>query len=86
MKLSQRVTLLWGVQEYRGGGTVENQRGIIQKLIKREQSFLYATHFFDLIHIPIKFHEDIPNSYRVIRCGLQEYWEKCKKNNQRGII
>ena len=56
--------------------TVKNQRGIIQKLIEREQSFLYATHYFDLIYIPIKFHEDIPNSYRVMECGVQEYWEK----------
>ena len=31
-----------------------------------EQSFLYATHRPDLIHIPIKLHEDIPNGYGVM--------------------
>ena len=40
--------------------------GITQKLIMGEQSFLYVAHHPDLIHIPEKFHEDIPNSYRVI--------------------
>ena len=40
-----------------------NQRGITWKIRKREQSFLYATHCRDLIHIPVKLHEDIPNGY-----------------------
>ena len=43
-----------------------NQRGITWKLRKGEQSFLHTTHHCDLIHIPIKLHEDIPNGYRVI--------------------
>ena len=46
---------------HRGG-----QRGITWKLRKREQPFLYATHHPDLIHIPIKLHEDILNCYRVM--------------------
>ena len=38
-----------------------NQRGITWKLRQGEQSFLYMTHRPDLIHIPIKWHEDILN-------------------------
>ena len=40
-----------------------NQRDIPWKIRKGEQSFLCATHRLDLIYIPIKLHEDIPNSY-----------------------
>ena len=40
-----------------------NQRGVIWKIRKREQSFLCATHCHDLIHSPIKLHEDILNGY-----------------------
>ena len=39
------------------------QRGITWKIRKKDQSFLSVTHHPDLIHIPIKLHEDIPNSY-----------------------
>ena len=54
----------------------DNQRDITKKLIKGEQSVFYL----DLIHKPIKLHEDIPNSYRVIGCGVQDYWENVKKS------
>ena len=37
-----------------------NQREVTQKLRKGEQSFLYVTHCLELIHIAIKFHQDIP--------------------------
>ena len=40
-----------------------NQRGITWKIRKRKQSFLCVTYRHDLIHIPIKLHEDIPNGY-----------------------
>ena len=40
-----------------------NQRGITQKLRKGEQSLLWMTCCLDLIHIPIKLHEDILNGY-----------------------
>ena len=40
-----------------------NQRGITLKLGKGEQSFLCATHKRDLINIPIKLHDDIPDGY-----------------------
>ena len=40
-----------------------NQMGITWKIRKAEQSFLCATHHPDLIHIPIKLHEGIPNGY-----------------------
>ena len=55
MKISLTVTELWCVHE-----CLEeiNQRGIAWKLRKREKSFLCATHQPDLIHIPIKLHEE----------------------------
>ena len=40
-----------------------NQRDIIWKLRKGEQSFLCATRRRDLIRTLIKLHEDIPNGY-----------------------
>ena len=40
-----------------------NQKGITWKLRKREQSFLCVTYRPDLIHIPLKLHEDILNGY-----------------------
>ena len=40
-----------------------DQRGIIWKLKQREQSFLCATQYPDLIHISIKLHEDILKGY-----------------------
>ena len=43
-----------------------NQREVTQKLRMREQSFLYATHCLDLIHIAIKFHQNIPYGYLVM--------------------
>ena len=41
-----------------------NQRGITWKLRKGKQ-FLYTSHFHcsDIILIPVKLHQDIPNSY-----------------------
>ena len=48
----------------------KNGKKIIKEalLIEGEQLFLYATHCLDLIYIPITFHEDILNSYRVMGC------------------
>ena len=43
---------------------INNQREVTQKL--RKQSFLNGTHRLDLIHIVIKFHQDILYSYQVI--------------------
>ena len=40
-----------------------NQKDITSKLRKGEQSFLCVTHRHDLIHTPIKLHEDIPYSF-----------------------
>ena len=40
-----------------------NQKSITWKIRKGEQSFLCTAHCPDLIHIPIKLHEDILNSY-----------------------
>ena len=40
-----------------------NQKGHNLETKKGEQSFLCATRHLDLIHIPIKLHEDILNGY-----------------------
>ena len=40
---------------------------ITQKVLKRELSFLYATHLHDLFYIlTVKYHQNIPNSSQVI--------------------
>ena len=54
------VTELWHIQE-----CLEkiNQRDITWKLRESEQSFLCATRRPDLIHIPLKLHEDILNGH-----------------------
>ena len=45
-----------------------NKRGITCKIRKKEQSFSCVSHGHDLVHIPIKLHEDIPYGYRVMAC------------------
>ena len=60
MKISQTVTELWSVEECM---KTINQMGITGKLRKGEQSFLRAARRLDLMQIPIKLHEDIPNVY-----------------------
>ena len=40
-----------------------DQREVTPKLRKGEQPFLYVTHHLVIMHIAIKFHHDIPNSY-----------------------
>ena len=44
------------------------QREVTQKLRKGEQSFLYVTHYLNLIHIDIKFNQDIPYGYLGMAC------------------
>ena len=39
------------------------QREVTQKLRKGELSFLYVTHHLNLIHIVIKFYQEIPYGY-----------------------
>ena len=51
------VTELWCAQD---SLKKTNQREVTQKLRKGEQSFLYETHDLNLIHIALKFHQDIP--------------------------
>ena len=60
MKISLMVTKLWRVQECL---EKNNQSGITWKLRNGEQSFLCVIRRLDLIHIPIKLHEDILNGY-----------------------
>ena len=55
-----------------------NQRGITWKLSKGEQSFLCATHRPDLLHIPIKLHEDIMKSYGGCKNVDRHFWKKIK--------
>ena len=46
---------------------IKNIKGeITQKIIKRELSFLYATHRQDLLYITVKYHQNIPNGIQVI--------------------
>ena len=52
-----------------------NQREVTQKLRKKEQSFLYATHSLDLIHNVIKFHQDILYGFLVMAL-IRTVWEK----------
>ena len=48
---------------------VKNEhRGKTWKIRKGKQPFLYVTCRTDIIHIPIKFLEDIPKVYRVMVC------------------
>ena len=46
------------------------QREVIQKLRKGENLLfvLYVTHWLSLIHIAIKFHQDIPYGYLLMVC------------------
>ena len=60
MKISLAVTELWRIQEC---FEKINQSGMIWKLRKGKQSLLCTTCRPDLIHIPIKLHEDILNCY-----------------------
>ena len=58
-----------------------NQRDITWKIRKGEQSFLCTTHRHNLLHIPIKLHEDIPNGYRVMACTRMFEKNKSKGHN-----
>ena len=49
-------------------GWSEKKWEVTQKLRKGEQSFLYVTDCLNLIHIAIKFHQDIPYGYLVMAC------------------
>ena len=40
---------------------------ISQKVFKRGVSFLYATHGHDLFYMPVKYHQNIPNGFYVIK-------------------
>ena len=43
------------------------------------------TYCFDLIQIPLKFHEAIPISYRVMGCTRMKITQNKHKNNQRAM-
>ena len=45
---------------------------ITKEVIKRELSYLYATHSHDLFYITVKYHQNIPNGIQVI-----EWIRKC---------
>ena len=59
MKIAQMVTELWRTQQC----LWTEEREVTPKLRKGEQPFLYATYYLVIMHIAIKFHHDIPNSY-----------------------
>ena len=79
MKISQTVSELWGIQLFFGGKKLKGHN-----LEKGEQSCLLATHRLYLIHIPTKFHEDIPNSYRVMRCTRMKITQNKHKKQLKG--
>ena len=60
-----------------------NQRGITWKLNTGEQSFLYATHGINIIHIPISFHEDITHDYQVIGFKYKNNTKRAKHKNKK---
>ena len=75
--ISRTVTESWCVQEKKTKQKNNKKKkkkkkkktttkGITWKLRKGEQLFLCSTRRPDLIHIPIKLHEDIPNGYTVM--------------------
>ena len=68
MRISLTATDLWRVQEWKQ----INGRAISWKLRKGDLSFLCVTRCPDLIHIPIKLQEDIPDGYRVMACTRME--------------
>ena len=49
-----------------------------QKVLKRELSFLYATHRQDVFYITVKYHHNIPNDFQVI-----ERTRKCLRTDVR---
>ena len=67
MKIFEMVTELWGIQEFlekkNEKKNEKNRRDNTLNLNTGKQLFLRTTHHLDLIHIPITFHEDIPNGY-----------------------
>ena len=58
MKIYTMVTQSWSKQDL--SAIIKDRT---QNLRKGEQPILYATHFLDLLQIPIKFHEDICKGY-----------------------
>ena len=57
----------------------KNIRGeITQTAIKRELSFLYATHRHDLFYITVNYHQNISNSFQVT-----ERTQKCLRTDGR---
>ena len=51
---------------------------ITQKVIKRELTFLFATHRHNLFYITMKYHQNIPNGIQVI-----ERTRKCLRTDGR---
>ena len=48
-----------------------------------EQSFLQETHHLYFIHIPIKFHENIPNNYQVMGCTRMKITQNKQKKKKK---
>ena len=65
-----------------GENSQKKSKGHYSQTIKGEQLFLKATHCLDLIYIPLKFHEDIPNSYKVMWFTIM----KITQNKHKTII
>ena len=52
---------------------------ITQKVLKRELSFLYATHRHDLFYIIVKYHQNFPNGFQVIERTQKCLWTDGRK-------
>ena len=65
------VSYLW----YAQGQSKISSYEVTQKLRKGEHLFLYKTHRLNLIHIAIKFHQDVPYGYLVM-AHIRIVWEK----------
>ena len=58
---------------------LKKSKGRNSEIKKVETIVFYATHRIDLNRIPIKFHEDIPNSYRDMGCTRLKFTQNKHK-------
>ena len=60
----------------------KHQRGENSKSIKGELSFLYATYCHDLFYITVKYHQNIPNSFKVTERTRKCLWTYRRTDGQ----
>lgn len=62
-----------------------NQRDLIPKVMKEEQLFLYQAHRLNIIHIVIKFHQDIPYGSLLMACTRNRNQSKECNSKSKGM-